>query len=101
MENKALTINPAKLYSIQEIVEAEYIPFVRGYAKMYNLVTQKQPDSKGENKTKYTREKSLATATSRTSIAAKQIGDPSSKINGKIVVEGIELIKFLKIHQLV
>jgi len=101
MGNHALTVNPSKDYTLPEIVEAEFIPFVRSYPKAYSLVTQKEVDVAGKNKAGYTRVKRLQDVTTATTLKAKHIGDPTCKISGKIVVEGLEIIKFLKIHKLI
>jgi hypothetical protein len=90
------TINPDKGYTLKEIISEKLIPKVKGYSALYKLITVLTPSKK--NLLGVTR--SLVKETSNTKIKATHSGNPWNKINGKITVEGKEIIKFLKLNNL-
>ena len=89
-------IDPVKKYTLKEIAELGLIPSVKGYASVYNLVTNMIPSS--ANKLGFKKE--IAQTTTGTSIKAIHDGQPWNKISGKIKVRGSEIIKFLQITKL-
>lgn len=90
-------IDPKKEYSIQEVLDEKLIPGVTGHTAMYNLLTVKVPSDKGKLK----RKRLPATETTKTTIKADESHKPWNKISNKIMVKGSEIIKFLKIHNLI
>ena len=91
------TINPAKEYTLKEVVAEKLIPGINGYSALYKLITATEEDS--SKKLGVTR--SLLEKTSKTKIKAIHSGKPWNKISGKIKIEGKELIKFLQLNGLV
>jgi len=91
-----ITIDPSKNYSLNEIVEKQLIPGVHTYTKMYNLVTVKSPEKmpKGLNRV-------VALATTKYNIKPNPNSSIGTRIQGKISVSGVELIRFLSIHNLI
>ena len=90
------SIDPNRAYTLEEIVDLKLIPTVEGYASVYNLVTEKIPSS--ANKLGFRKE--AAKITTISSIKGVSTKKPWNKISGKIRVEGIEIIKFLKLNKL-
>ena len=91
------TIDPVKEYSLQEVVDNRFIPHVTGYAKMYNMVTERVANSQKENGM----DRVLVAETSPTKIKPVDTKAPWNKISGKILVRGEEILKFLKIHGMI
>ena len=88
MKEETITvIDPHREYSLREIVNLKLVPGINNYFQIYNLTTEKV---KGE--------RVLFPETTRRTIKARHLGKNWNKINGKIVVKGIELLKFLKIN---
>jgi len=91
-------IDALKSYSVQEILDEQFIPFLKSYSGIYSLVTEVI-----ENTDKVSgRETKLVTTTTRYKI--KSVGVNREKPwaqNRKIRVEGGELIKFLKLNKLI
>ena len=87
-----ITINPSKIYSMNEIVEKKLIPGGDTYGRIYNLVTHLSTDGKDE--------RILNTKTTERSIKAEHLGTVWGKNSGKIIVQGKEIIKFLQINKL-
>lgn len=86
-----IVVDPNKEYSLNEIVEEGLIPGVNGYAKIYSLVTVDSADGKG---------KDLAPQTDKYHLMPIHNKVPGTKINKKIHVSGVEIIRFLKLHDL-
>ena len=91
------TINPAKEYELKEVISESLIPNVKGYSALYKLITKTRP-SQG-NKLGVTRK--LVGETTNTKIKAVHSGNPWNKISGKIKIEGKEIIKFLRLNNLI
>ena len=73
-------------------MDLKFIPGVVSYQIMYRMVTQEQPNS---------RKRVPVTVTTREVIKFEYSSRPGSKISGKFYIRGEELIKFLKIHNLI
>ena len=86
-----MLIQPTKRYPLREIAEKEMIPGVTGFMALYALVSKKEKGSKSRE---------LFEETTRTTIKAVHDGKPWKKNKGKLFIEGKELLKFLKIHNL-
>jgi hypothetical protein len=87
-------IDPNREYSIKEVVNLRLIPGVKGYAKVYNLITQKEWDDMGRERKKSVEE------TTRTSIKPEKNRVPGNKIHSKHYIKGSEIIKFLKLNSI-
>lgn len=88
-------IDPEREYSIQEVADAELIPHVTTYSKVYGLLTVTVPNEEKSGRNK------RVPATETTADHIKAINPtPWGKISGKLSVKGEELIKFLDIHNL-
>jgi len=98
MKANLLKIEPARKYSLNEIVEKKLIPGVNIYSEIYKRVTI--PKESEENLVGVTRSNQLAKETTKVSIRAESTGKPWSKINGKIFVKGEEIVRFLKLNNL-
>ena len=90
-------IQPSKEYYFKEILETGLIPLISSYTALYNLVTKQVPDSSNKLGTK----RELIVETTKTGIKAIHDGKPWNKIKGKIKIEGKEIIKFLRINNLI
>jgi hypothetical protein len=90
-----ITIDPAKDYSLSEIIELKLIPGVMSYTKIYNLVTVKT------NISAKAKGRGMAEATTKYNIKPNTDKAVGTKIHGKISVKGVELIRFLNLHKLI
>jgi len=88
-------IDPNKEYSIEEVVEQGLIPGITGHTGLYNLLTHKVESGDGKKSRVHNKE------TTETTIKPVNTTKPWNKISGKIKVEGREIIKFLKVHNLI
>lgn len=86
-------IDPTKEYPLQEVIDLQLIPGIKGYAKLYNLVTTKKTE---EGKTV----RSLVRKTTKQTIKPLNTKMAWNKISCKIKIKGEEIIKFLQIHNL-
>jgi len=97
-------IDPNKEYSIQEVVDNQFIPHIKGYSGLYNLVTVKVLDESkkwadGTIKEKYVR--ALVPETTLTALKPVDSKAGWRKISGKITIQGLEILKFLKAHNII
>ena len=93
MKTPIWKIRPTKEYSLQEVVDNKFIQGVESYTAIYNLVMDKEKDHRGKRKP--------FGYTSQTTIKARQTGNPWSKINGKLVIKGMDIILFRKANNLI
>lgn len=89
-------IDPNREYSINEIVRLQLIPGVKGYAKVYNLITRKEQKDISSTKISHT----PVEETTRTSIKAEALKVPGNVISSKYFIRGAEIIKFLQLNNL-
>ena len=102
MSKSIADINPTALYSLNDSVDLELIPNIEGYASIYNRVTMPNPESGALNKERKAKKVSriLADRTTQNYIKSTHLGGPWTKINGKIMVQGKEIIAFRKLNNL-
>jgi len=84
-------IDPNREYSIKEIVALKLIPGVKGYAKVYNIITTRKLYEMGV---------SAALETTRTSIKSETKVGPGNQIHSKHLIKGSEIIKFLALNKI-
>ena len=87
-------INRNREYSIKEVVDLKLIPGVKGYAKVYNLITDKGRDDMGREKIV------MAEKTTRTSIKPEANRVPGNKIHSKHYIKGSQILSFLKLNKI-
>jgi len=87
--NKTIDIN--KKYYLEEITDKKLIPGVDTYGILYNLVTHLERQN----------ERELNKITTNGALKGEHDGNPWNKRAGKIYVKGIEIVKFLKLNNLV
>lgn len=90
-----LKIDPTRSYTIQEIVDNEFIPIVKKYSGIYSLLTNV---IKSESTPK--RKFELVKETTKYKIKAVDSKVPWS-VNSSIRVEGSDIIKFLQLNNLI
>jgi len=86
-------IDPSKEYSLQDVVDHQFIPGVKGYAKAYDLVTTKELEDE-----KFVR--CLVKETTRAHLKPIDSKRGWNKISCKIKIEGKEIVKFLQLNDL-
>lgn len=91
------TIIPSKLYSLQEIIQEEFVPGVNTHTKIYNLITKRIriPDEG------YKYKRIPARRTNRIHIAPIDTGKVQKKISGKMFVKGSEIIMYLQLNHII
>lgn len=101
--NTNTKISAGKKYSLQEVAKLNLIPGVSTYQVVYSLVTESGPREvldKDSNKMVKRDGHVLCTETTSRKIKPINTGRPGKAISGKLVIEGSEIIKFLKLNNL-
>jgi len=90
-------INVAKAYTLKEVIDLELIPYIDSTRRLYEMVTVRVPDK--TLKKGYRTQ--LVSETSRNKIKPVQSKAPWGGRINKVKIRGIEIVKFLKLYNLI
>ncbi len=89
-------IDANREYTLKEILDNKLIPQVTGYTRLYNLITIRVVNV--NKKMGWSRK--MAEETTPVTIKPVNVKPGWQKINSKITIKGVEIIKFLSLHNI-
>lgn len=91
MEEKNCKIDNDKKYTLNEIVDGNFIKGISGYRAVYHLATVLTEDKDGKG------HRSISNKTTKTSLKAQAVKNPWGKVIKRLLIKGSEINKFLEL----